>query len=139
MKQDDYTNIKSDLQRFFEDWKSLNENININNPLYLDKMSEDIINLYSDAQKLLNNPHLSEDAELIIHLLSTPWGAPFVAKSTLIEAAKEYKSASQNESSFLYLLKDFINYTNIFNNQIYCLLQDLKEDIEHEENSDEKI
>jgi hypothetical protein len=139
MSKFNYEDMKKDLQNFFDDWKLLTNEEEIENPVYLKKLSEDILSLYKDAQSILENSPLKEDAELAIYLLSTPWGAPFVAECSLIEAAKNYKSENNSESKLLHLLKDFVNYTYIFNNQIYCIFEDLKEDIELEENNHEKI
>ncbi len=139
MTQGKYENVKRDLQNFFDDWKTLSTEEEISNPAFVKKMAEDILNLYNDAKELLNDEHLKEDAELVVHLLSTPWGAPFVSDSTLIQAAKHFKTEEFKKSELLHLLKDFVNYTYIFNNQIYCIFEDLKEDIEIEENNHEKI
>lgn len=133
-----YEKVKKDLKSFFDDWKILTKGDSFES-IYVEKMAADIINLYNDAKDLLKDSHLKEDAELVIHLLSTPWGAPFVSKSTLIEAAKKFDITSVENSDLLHLLKDFVNYTYIFNNQIYCILEDLQDDIELEERNHEKI
>ncbi|PCI93277.1 hypothetical protein COB11_05580 [Candidatus Aerophobetes bacterium] len=122
--------LKSDLQNFHDDWGKLYENEDaLKNPIYLKKFALDIQKLVFDAKRLEKFPNYEEQSQVVVYLLTTPWGAPFVAKTTLHAAAKDFDEARAEASSLFHLLKDFMNYKSVFSNQLYCVLEDYRKDI----------
>ncbi len=127
MSSNQYENIQEDLKKFFSDWESFSKDDNYLSDPHLKAMATDIVKLYEDSNTLLKNPKLKEDAELAIYMLSTPWGAPFVADATLIEAAKS--CLDESVEPLKHLLKDFSSYSDAFDNQLYCIFQDIQDDL----------
>ncbi|MCH9631440.1 MAG: hypothetical protein S4CHLAM37_14630 [Chlamydiia bacterium] len=122
--------LKTDLQNFHDDWEKLYENEEaLKNHILLKKFSLDIQKLVLDAKRLEKFPKYEEQSQVVVYLLTTPWGAPFVAKTTLFAAAREFDEAKAEASSLFHLLKDFMNYKSVFSNQLYCVLEDYRKDI----------
>ena len=69
--------------------------------------------------------------ELIHHLLFTPWGAPFVMQTSLLEAAQSFKFQQLNKSELYLILQDIIKYPDASEKQIFETLDDA---IEHLDN-----
>lgn len=130
-KQKDIDDLKEDLQNFHDDWEALyKDEAALSNKENLSKFALDIQKLLVDAKKLMHHKEYEEQSEIVISLLTTPWGAPFVSKITLHEAAKSYKDEESEDSALFHLLKDFMNYKSVFNNQLYCVLEDYRSDLQ---------
>jgi len=64
-----------------------------------------------NAKEAARITELKERAQLIHFTLTTPWGAPFVGETTLLEAANTYSDDNPN-SSLQHLLTDFSHYSD---------------------------
>ncbi len=83
--------FKRDLTAIHHDWEELlAEESKAADHGFLKKVATDIQNLDQVALALKAVDTFKEDAELVHFLLSTPWGAPFVEETTLIEAAHAF-------------------------------------------------
>lgn len=121
--------LKEDLAEIHKDWIHLFEDQkDLDNPQFLSKMASDIQHLDQDALKAVEDTNVKEQAELIHYLLTTPWGAPFIGETTLLDAANSYQQG-QSESPLKHLLSGFMQHsehqsTNLFKflEQIYLEL-----------------
>ena len=83
--------FKKDLAEIHSDWKLLlAQKDQASDPNFLKKVATDIQNLDRDATQMGSTETFKEQADLVHFLLSTPWGAPFVDETTLIEAAHAF-------------------------------------------------
>lgn len=134
-KKSPLTSLKKDFEVFNQHWKNMldQEKLAANEEL-LHKVAEDIKNLNYDA---LTTNELSESqdmaARLILHLISTPWGAPFVSDKTLLEAALAYDYQNPLHSDLYHLVHDFARYDSRFNHELVSIFSSLSEVIREEE------
>lgn len=63
--------------------------------------------------------------DLIHHFLFTPWGAPFVMSTSLLEAAQNYKFQQHKHSDLYHFVQDFINHPEPSESQIFKTLDEL--------------
>lgn len=109
-KEELIQNLKADLHTFHENWKLLvDQERTVHDPQFLKKIAKLIQQLDLHAKEAASVTDLKELAQLLHFALSTPWGAPFVGKTTLIDAANSYKEDNSN-SSLQHLLTDFSHY-----------------------------
>ncbi len=100
--------LEKDLTSFRKLWnKSEKDSTLIRERTYLEAISKSILTLDRHAEELSEEKILGESASLIHYILQTPWGAPFVGKSTLLEAAKTYPDEESLNSSLCKTLAQF--------------------------------
>lgn len=103
-------NLKKDLRTFHKDYIELIEKErNAHDPVFLKRVAEHIKKLDEHAKMALGVDDLKERGELLHFALTTPWGAPFVGETTLLDAANTYKEDS-SDSSLGHLLSSFSKY-----------------------------
>lgn len=107
--------LKKDLKNFNIDLKNITHKKKlVKSKKYLKKMSEDI--------KLLNNDLLITKDEKIpsylYHLITTPFGAPFVSNQTLLDAALNFENQKPLHSDLSHLIYNFSKYEHYFNDEI---------------------
>ncbi len=81
----------------------------VNNKEFLDKLAEQILVLDRHAKEV---SELSswKGAEFIHFFLKTPWGAPMVMNSTLLEAAIIYPDENSETSQLHEVVKQIVKY-----------------------------
>jgi hypothetical protein len=110
MKQEIIDKLRADLRALHDDWEMLlSQDTIANDPKFLEKIAADIQRLDTDATIALTATKLREQAEVVHFALSTPWGAPFIGETTLIDAARSYDSKN-SDSPLKHLLSAFIQY-----------------------------
>lgn len=77
---------------------------------FLSEVAEKILELERHASELALAGVWKEGAHLICHILQNPWGAPFVTKTSLVEAAKIYVDEKPQKSTLYNFLQDLSNY-----------------------------
>ncbi|MCH9613835.1 MAG: hypothetical protein SP1CHLAM54_08440 [Chlamydiia bacterium] len=112
--------LKEDLKKIHDDWEILKTH---EIEPHAEKFAKDIVQLDQDAKATD-----TEDAELIHHLLSTPWGAPFIGEMTLLDAAKSYDGNS--DSPLHHLLSDFKKYSPRIKTHIFDLFDEIADDMD---------
>ena len=127
------TALGEDLKSIYYDWQSVIENKKLaKDHDFLSKMAQDIRKLYDDAVIAKKNPQLLELAELVEFILTTPIGAPFVAESTLLQAALSYDASAHQSSDLSMLMQSFTKHETKMNNttaKIFSSIQDKLENI----------
>ncbi len=108
--------LKKDLKTFNIDLKNIaHKKKLVKSKKYLKKVANDI--------KLLNNDLLinKEDKipSYIYHLITTPFGAPFVSNQTLLDAALNFENQSPLHSDLRLLISNLYKYENCFDDEIY--------------------
>ena len=126
--------VREDLKSFHQDWNAFAKHPeSLKTPELLKSFSEDILKIYQDAIKLEKLHALKEESDLVKYILTTSWGAPFVEEANLLSAAKTFLANPKKDSDLSHLLKDFANFSNVFHNQLYCVLEDFESRIKKEE------
>ncbi len=77
---------------------------------FLRRMAINIKQLHHDAKKTQFQGNLPMLAKQVAHFLSTPLGAPFVAKETLVQAAYLFSEQEPKESDLSAMLGEFAYY-----------------------------
>lgn len=121
--KEDLDSINKQLQDLFKD-HSLSKN-----EKFLNKFSKNITNLHEDYILVKKDPKLTESMDLLHYLLTTPWGAPFVADTTLLEAAITYKYQEPTKSDLYQLLKGFLKYSTYEDNEFISVFHELIKNI----------
>jgi len=102
--------LKKDLSVFHSDYMELIEKErNAHDPDFLKRVAEHIKKLDHHAKMALDVDDLKERGELLHFALTTPWGAPFVGETTLLDAANTY-TENTSDSSLGHLLSSFSKY-----------------------------
>jgi len=122
--------LKEDLIAIHSDWQQAAHDKNIrNDPAFLQKFAEDVLILDKDALSAKKVAPCKDKASLVHHLLSTPWGAPFISDMTLLEAAQTYQSNPTIPGPFNLMVENFARYESEFKSQIFDIFDDLSEEI----------
>jgi len=125
--------LKQDLEKVSHDWEELiGEETLSHNEEFLDQVAHDLISLNEDAKALESDEDFNESAEVITHLLETPWGAPFVSNLTLLDAALNYEDQDPLQSDLCHLMEDFTRYGHQFENQLFKIFEDILDDFEYQ-------
>lgn len=74
--------------------------------------------VYFDAKQLQKSPKYHKAAEQILQALTTPWGAPFVLETTLLDAAENLSTQDPKYSDMQKWLKNICRYGHYFPQQI---------------------
>ncbi len=124
------TQVKEQLQRDLyslqKSWDALVQHEELAKDIhFLDTMAETIENLEMDTINCEKLGHLKDKAEIIHYLLSTPWGAPFVSKTTLLDAAHKFHEKKGQDPSLSEILTNFATYSHEFNMQVFNLFEDI--------------
>lgn len=121
--------LKQDLDEIHKDWIQLFQTeIDIKNSTFLKKIAQDIVSLDRNALDALQDEKLKEKAELIHFALTTPWGAPFIGETTLLDAALAYQKDNQN-LSLIRLLSGFIHHGKERQAALFNVFDDISRDI----------
>ena len=129
MKKAAIINLKKDLKKIHNDWQKLKDKHSLaKDETYLKKLAQDLKKLDQDAKKEKG----SEWAELIHHLLTTPWGAPFVSETTLLEAANSYDPHQAKKSSLHVIMKKFSQLEKKCDAQIFKIFDDISLHLEED-------
>lgn len=124
------SHLRSDLHALHDDWEILlKQDGMLNDSTFLKKIATDIQQLDIDATQALEVSKLKEHADIVHFALSTPWGAPFIGETTLLEAAKNYK-ANNPESALMHLLSDFLKYGHNKKVPLFSVLDEISEELE---------
>jgi len=94
----------------------------------LSKVAHDILTLDKDALEALHTENLKEKGEMLHFLLTTPWGAPFIGETTLLNAAQSY-SEKNSDSSLHHLLGGFISHGSGKHTALFNVFEDIARDI----------
>lgn len=104
--------LADDLARFNEEWYQIRtETTIIENKRFLAVLARDILKLDRHAIEVANLQKYKSSAELIHYILHTPWGAPFVTPTTLLDAAISFEDEIPLQSTLHDLLKTFTLYS----------------------------
>lgn len=127
--------LDNDLLAIHEDWKrAASEQDIAENREFLMQFALNIILLHHDANLACESELHHDKGELIAHLLSTPWGAPFISDQTLIEAAQRYRVREGNSSEFPQIVKTFVRFEKEFSTQVFDILDRMCSDGTHDTN-----
>lgn len=125
-----FTTLKDDLQKLERDWEDLlTAKRALSDSRFLREMAHDIKQLNEDSSKA-KTTLFSKEAHLIQHILTTPWGAPFVSDKTLLEAAYAYDLQNPLQSDLSHLMDEFTIHSRAFHNQFITLFHAIAEDLE---------
>lgn len=125
-------NLKQALSALHDDWNELIDSERVSHdPLFLRKVADDIKKLDQEAKEAAKTPELKDSAKLVHFALSTPWGAPFVGETTLLDAATTYKDDSSN-SSLQHLLTDFSHYAHAEQSPLQKVFEEILDELEDE-------
>lgn len=117
------THLKNDLHKLNLDWDNLLSDRKLcKDPTFLKKFSKDIKKIYNDAVKAEKNPNFKKRANLIVYLITSPFGAPFVEETTLLEAVEDPAQLSR-------LLTKISKYGHKYPNQLFQVFEDLEEEL----------
>ena len=123
------SHLRADLLALHDDWEMLlKQDGMIKDPKFLEKIALDIQKLDTDATHALEISRLKEQADIVHFALSTPWGAPFIGETTLLDAAKNYK-ADNPESALKHLLSDFLKYGHKKKVPLFNVLDEISEEL----------
>lgn len=125
------TKRKSTSQSFHETLKKLNRDFS---QLFEDKKKSsdvrlmhrvalNVQHLYFDAKRLRKFPRYHETAEYILLTLTTPWGAPFVLETTLLDAADNFGVQNPKYSDMHKWLNGISLYGHHFPKQILSMVE----------------
>jgi hypothetical protein len=122
--------LKEDLKEFSHDCEEiLHHHELINDTNFLDRFSEDIQDLESDTLEFSNDP----SAQMIHYYLSTPMGAPFISRKTMLEAAASYQNQEPLKSDLYELVDGMIHFGDQEKNPLLLLFKSIEEYLEKEE------
>lgn len=124
------TELENDLVRFNEEWYQIQtEKTVIDNKKFLTLLADDILKLDRHAKEVEELGEWKSGAKLIHFILHTPWGAPFVSPTTLLDAAISFPDELPLKSSLHDLLKLFTQYSTKCQIPIIENLKELREEI----------
>jgi len=130
MKQEIIDKLRADLRALHDDWEMLlSQDTIANDPKFLEKIAADIQRLDTDATIALKATKLKEQAEVVHFALSTPWGAPFIGETTLIDAARSYDSKN-SDSPLKHLLSAFIQYGHRKKVPLFHVLDEITDELD---------
>ena len=119
-------NLKKDLEDLNHDWENLvSHNELAQDEDFLEKMAEEIKQLENDALLSEEDEKKGKVAHMIHHMLSTPWGAPFITDKTLLETALAYHNQEPLNSDLCHFMTDLTLYSTHFNNEFLSIFWSL--------------
>ncbi|WP_420420812.1 hypothetical protein [Simkania sp.] len=121
--------LKRDLEEIHNDWEQIfAPEVDLKDPAFLKKVAHDIVNLEKDSIDALKDEQLKEKAELVQFLLTTPWGAPFIGETTLLDAALSYQDGDQ-DSALMHLLSGFAHHGSGKQTALFNYFDEISRDI----------
>lgn len=122
--------LEEDLFRFNEEWYQIHtENQIVENQTFLLHLAHDILILNQHAKEVEKTGLWQEGAHLIHYILGTPWGAPFVTNTTLLEAAQLFPDEIPLKSTLHTFTKQYVKYGTKCKFPILDALQQLQDEI----------
>lgn len=129
MRENIAASLKADLLALHDDWEVLlKQDAMLNDGKFLAKVAADIQKLDNDATLAKKESSLKEQAEVLHFALSTPWGAPFIGETTLLDAAKSFKEGHP-ETALMHLLSDFLKYGHKKQVPLFNVLDEISEEL----------
>ncbi len=118
--------LERKLKAFSRHFKSALENTKLSgDEKFLRKLSSEIKALNDDSMLAEESAKLHNEGRLVHHILSTPWGAPFAAEITLLDAALAFEYQLPQKSDLSRILKQFNKYGNTKNNEFLMIIGSL--------------
>jgi hypothetical protein len=99
---------------------------------YLKKVAAHICDLDQAARAAETESQLKERAQIVDFVLTTPWGAPFIGHSTLLDAARGFERSGKIECELTRLVSAFRAYEGHYHTQVFTVLEDVEEELKHE-------
>ena len=122
--------LRNDLLKVRSDWTQvMKEEKTVSDQIFLKEMADDLKQLDTDAAEAKD----SKEAELIHYLLTTPWGAPFIGDTTLLEAAQKYDPNTSANTDFYKLLESFSKYAKTCDTQLFKIFDDISESLDEKQ------
>lgn len=110
------------LKQMRKDWLALISRSHLaKNPQFLRRMAINVKHLHYDAIQLKQTIEFQSRVSQIEHFLSTPLGAPFVTKVTLVKAAYLFSEQDPRDSDLSRILEEFSHYGACFPMQLLSL------------------
>ncbi len=126
MDQAHLQKLKDDLHHLCENWKRIQtQHVLLDDSAFLSDFASDVQKLDSDLQQAEKVPDYKAPSELIEHLIRTPWGAPFVFDTPLLEAAKSYRGGEE-DSKLKRILYEFLHYHDEINEQLFNCIEEIE-------------
>lgn len=121
--------LKADLLALHDDWEVLlRQDALLKDGKFLKKIATDILKLDTDATLAKKEKSLKEQAEVLHFALSTPWGAPFIGETTLLDAANTFRE-DHPETALMHLLSDFLKYGHKKKVPLFDVLEEISEEL----------
>lgn len=121
--------LKADLLVLHDDWEVLlRQDALLKDGKFLKKIATDILKLDTDATLAKKESSLKEQAEVLHYALSTPWGAPFIGETTLLDAANTFHE-DHPETALMHLLSDFLKYGHKQKVPLFDVLEEISEEL----------
>ena len=89
----------------------------------MQRIALNVQHLYFDAKRLKDVPRYHDTAEHILLTLTTPWGAPFVLETTLLDAAANLDFQNPKYSDMHKWLSGISRYGHHFPQQILSMVE----------------
>lgn len=122
--------LRENIAKLERDWEELlSKRREASDAHFLHEMAEDIKKLNEETVEAETIPSLEPTVTVIHHMLTTPWGAPFVSEKTLLEAAIAFSYQDPLQSDLFHLMDDFVSYSSLLNNQFLTVLSSLSKDL----------
>lgn len=90
----------------------------------MQRVALNIRHLFFDARRLQKFPQYQESALHVLLTLTTPWGAPFVLESTLLDAAEDFGTQNPKYSDLHKWLSCISKYGHHFPKQILSMVHE---------------
>ena len=108
--------LNHDFSQLFEDKKKPSD------VRLMHRIALNVQHLYFDAKRLKKSEKYHDMAEHILLTLTTPWGAPFVLETTLLDAADNFGVQNPKYSDMYKWLKGISRYGHHFPKQILSMV-----------------
>lgn len=114
--------LRSDLKNFNADLKKITHKKKLSkSKKYLKKFAEDIKSLNNDL--LINNEE--KIPSYLYHIITTPFGAPFVIDQSLVEAAINFENQTPLNSDLSHLVSSLNRYENYYHDEVLSIFDSL--------------
>ena len=117
-KKNPKSQLEKDLKAFSRHFKKLLKNRKLcQEQKELKALALEIEELNNDSLLAEEIDELKTQGHLVHHILATPWGAPFVSRTTLLDAALSLQYQPFKDSDLATLLDEFCTYSTSDNNE----------------------
>ena len=111
--------LEENIKRLKQDYLILFTKMQLAKDLkFLRRIAINIKHSYYDARQAKHQRRFVSAALKLCHFLSTPLGAPFVTKTTLVNAAFHFSEQDPQHSDLSEILTDFAKYGSSYSEQI---------------------